>query len=80
MRRTRSRPLPDQRVVRATRSGYLRNGAVSRGPRHLAWATNWWRQPLPWATLVIYLVVYTPTKRTSNLSTLVGVRPAPYPR
>lgn len=78
MRRTRLRPLPDQRVapVEATIYGL----ALSLiGVGILAVSTNWVAATLAAATLAIYLVVYTPMKRTSNLSTLVGAVPGALP-
>lgn len=78
MRRTRLRPLPDQRVAPLEAAIY---GTVlsAAGLGILAWATNWVAAALALATLVIYLVVYTPMKRTSNLSTLVGAVPGALP-
>ena len=78
MRRTRLRPLPDQRVAPLEAAIY--GGVLSAaGLGILAWATNWVAAALALATLVIYLVVYTPMKRTSNLSTLVGAVPGALP-
>ncbi len=78
MRRTRLRPLPDNRVgvVDATIYGLL---LAAAGLAILALATNWVAAALALATLAIYLVVYTPMKRTSNLSTLVGAVPGALP-
>lgn len=78
MRRTRMRPLPDQRVasVDATIFGLI---LAVVGLTILALSTNWVAGILAFATLVIYLVVYTPMKRTSQLSTLVGAVPGALP-
>jgi heme o synthase len=78
MRRTRMRPLPDQRVTapEAAVFGVVLSGA---GLGVLAFATNWVAAALALATLLIYLVVYTPMKRTSTLSTLVGAVPGALP-
>lgn len=78
MRRTRLRPLPDQRVAPTEATIY---GLVLSlvGVGMLAVATNWVAAALAAATLAIYLVVYTPMKRTSNLSTLVGAVPGALP-
>ncbi len=78
MRRTRLRPLPDQRVapLEATIYGVVLSVA---GLATLAWSTNWVAAALALATLVLYLAVYTPMKRTSNLSTLVGAVPGALP-
>ncbi len=45
----------------------------------LALSTNWVAAALALATLALYLAVYTPMKRTSNLSTLVGAVPGALP-
>ncbi len=78
MRRTRMRPLPDQRLTasEATIFGVVLSGA---GLGVLAFATNWVAAALALATLTIYLLVYTPMKRTSTLSTLVGAVPGALP-
>jgi protoheme IX farnesyltransferase len=78
MRRTRLRPLPDQRVAPAEAAvyGLVLSGA---GLALLAYATNWLAAALALATLAIYLLVYTPMKRTSTLSTLVGAVPGALP-
>lgn len=78
MRRTRLRPLPDQRVPPTDAAAF---GAVLSvaGVGILALSSNWVAAALAFATLVIYLAVYTPMKRTSNLSTLVGAVPGALP-
>jgi protoheme IX farnesyltransferase len=78
MRRTRLRPLPDQRVAAPEAAIY---GLVLSlaGLGTLAYATNWVAASLAAATLAIYLLVYTPMKRTSHLSTLVGAVPGALP-
>ena len=72
------RPLPDQRLTasEATIFGVVLSGA---GLGVLAFATNWVAAALALATLAIYLLVYTPMKRTSTLSTLVGAVPGALP-
>jgi protoheme IX farnesyltransferase len=78
MRRTRLRPLPDQRI--APQEAALYGGVLSAaGLAILALSTNWLAALLALATLLIYLVVYTPMKRTSTLSTLVGAVPGALP-
>lgn len=78
MRRTRLRPLPDQRVTPQDAAIY--GGVLSAaGLAILALSTNWLAALLALATLLIYLVVYTPMKRTSTLSTLVGAVPGALP-
>ena len=78
MRRTRLRPIPDRRVspTDATAYGVVLSAA---GLSLLAVATNWVAATLALATLALYLLVYTPMKRTSNLSTLVGAVPGALP-
>ncbi|MBI3400723.1 MAG: protoheme IX farnesyltransferase [Acidobacteria bacterium] len=78
MRRTRLRPLPDGRVppADARAFGALLSGA---GLLLLAARTNWLAAGLALATLVIYLVVYTPMKRRTPQSTLVGAMPGALP-
>lgn len=78
MRRTRLRPLPDRRVAptEATVYGLLLSGA---GLGLLAWSTNVVAATLAAITLAIYLLVYTPMKRTSHLSTIVGAVPGALP-
>lgn len=78
MRRTRLRPLPDQRVspTDATIFGLV---LAAGGLGVLAIATNWVAAMLALATLVVYIAIYTPMKRTSQLSTLVGAVPGALP-
>ena len=78
MVRTRLRPLPDRRVgpLDAAIFGLLLSAA---GIGILAFASNLLAASLALATLVIYVVVYTPMKRRSNLSTIVGAIPGALP-
>lgn len=78
MRRTRLRPLPDRRVapLEAAIYGLVMSAA---GLGLLAWSTNVVAATLAAVTLAIYLVVYTPMKRTSHLSTVVGAVPGALP-
>ena len=78
MRRTRMRPLPDQRVAvpEATIYGLV---LAAAGLALLALSSNWVAPSLAFATLVTYLLIYTPMKRTSTLSTLVGAVPGALP-
>jgi len=78
MRRTRLRPLPDRRVTPVEAAIYGLVLTVA-GLALLAFATNWVASTLALATLTLYLLVYTPMKRTSNLSTLVGAVPGALP-
>jgi protoheme IX farnesyltransferase len=78
MRRTRLRPLPNRRVApaEATVFGLALGGA---GLALLGARTNLLAALLALATLVIYLIVYTPLKRRSSLATLVGAVPGALP-
>jgi protoheme IX farnesyltransferase len=78
MRRTRLRPLPDKRigVTDATIYGLVLSTA---GLAILGFSANWVAAGLALATLAIYLLVYTPMKRTTTLSTLVGAIPGALP-
>ena len=78
MRRTRLRPLPDRRVT-ATEAAIYGLLLTVAGLAVLAFATNWVAVSLALATLTLYLLVYTPMKRTSSLSTLVGAVPGALP-
>ena len=78
MRRTRTRPLPDGRVAfaEATLFGLALSAA---GLALLATRANFTAALLALATLVVYLIVYTPMKRWSPLATLVGAVPGALP-
>jgi heme o synthase len=78
MRRTRLRPLPDGRVA-LTDARLFGFGLSTAGLLLLALRANWLAAALALATLVIYLVVYTPMKRRTPLSTLVGAVPGALP-
>ena len=78
MRRTRMRPLPDGRLTPADAAIF--GAALSlAGLALLATRANWLSAALALATLVSYLVVYTPMKRRSPLSTIVGAVPGALP-
>jgi heme o synthase len=78
MERTRHRPLPDGRVAPhdAHVFGLL---LATAGVAVLAAAANVIAALIATATLVVYLAVYTPLKRRSPLSTLVGAVPGALP-
>jgi protoheme IX farnesyltransferase len=78
MRRTRRRPLPDGRVSPTDARTF---GAVLSvgGLVLLAARSNWIAAALALATLIVYLVVYTPMKRRTPQSTLVGAIPGALP-
>jgi protoheme IX farnesyltransferase len=78
MVRTRLRPLPAQRVTpeEARIFGIALAGA---GIALLGATANLLAASLALATLIIYLAIYTPLKRRSPLSTLVGAIPGALP-
>jgi protoheme IX farnesyltransferase len=78
MRRTRLRPLPDGRLSpdEARIFGLV---LAATGLALLAFTANLAAAGLAGATLVIYLIVYTPMKRYSPLATLVGAVPGALP-
>ena len=78
MRRTRMRPLPDGRVPAADARmfGLLLSAA---GLALLATLVNLLATVLALATLVVYLIIYTPMKRRSPMATLVGAVPGALP-
>jgi len=78
MRRTRTRPLPDGRVTAADASIF---GAVlsAAGLALLSARTNLAAAALALATIVVYLAIYTPMKRRTPLSTLIGAVPGALP-
>ena len=78
MRRTRLRPLPDGRVptLDARVFGLVLSAA---GLLMLGAFVNLPAAALALATLVVYLIVYTPMKRRSPFATLVGAVPGALP-
>jgi protoheme IX farnesyltransferase len=78
MRRTRARPLPDGRLPAAD-ARVLGIALAVCGLTLLAARANILAALLAAATLIIYLAVYTPMKRRSPLSTLVGAVPGALP-
>ena len=78
MRRTRLRPLPAGRVAAADARNF--GMALSAaGLVLLAARANWLSAALALATLLTYLVIYTPMKRRTPLSTVVGAVPGALP-
>lgn len=78
MRRTRRRPLPDERL----RPGpALWFGVVlsAAGLAELWWLAHPLASAVALATLVSYVIVYTPMKLMSSLSTIVGAVPGALP-
>jgi heme o synthase len=78
MRRTRMRPLPDGRVT-AAQARVFGLALSLLGLLTLALVTNATATLLALATLVVYLIVYTPMKRRSSFATLVGAVPGALP-
>jgi protoheme IX farnesyltransferase len=78
MRRTRRRPLPDGRVS-ADEAAVLGVGLAALGIVLLFVKTNGLAALLALATLVLYVVIYTPLKRHSDIATLVGAVPGALP-
>ena len=78
MRRTRNRPLPDGRVAPADACIFGIILAVI-GLGLLGTRANLLAASLAAATIVIYLVLYTPLKRRSPIATLVGAVPGALP-
>lgn len=78
MVRTRSRPLPTERVGRAEAWG-VSLLLVSAGFAALLFLTNAWTAGLGLGTVLLYVGVYTPMKRYSSLNTLVGAVPGAIP-
>src|SRR3989442_7406307 len=78
MRRTRMRPLPDGRVS-SDEARLFGLTVACLGLVLLAVGANLLAASLAIATLVIYLIVYTPMKRHSPLATLVGAVPGALP-
>jgi len=78
MRRTRLRPLPAGRIAPA--DARIFGLALSAcGLVVLATRANWLSAGLALATLLTYLVIYTPMKRRTPLSTIVGAVPGALP-
>ena len=78
MRRTRSRALPDGRVLPGDARLFGIVSAVS-GLALLAAERHFIAAGLALATLITYLAIYTPLKRRSSLATLVGAVPGALP-
>ena len=78
MRRTRMRPLPDGRLTASDGRTFGLALAAAGLVMLAAWA-NLLAAGLALATLLIYLIVYTPMKRRSSLATIVGAVPGALP-
>lgn len=78
MRRTRTRPLPAGRLTPRA-AGVFAWGAGLAGIAYLAVFVNGITAWLAAATLASYVFVYTPLKRRTTLSTLIGAIPGALP-
>jgi protoheme IX farnesyltransferase len=78
MRRTSSRPLPAGRL-RLAESAWFGIAASLAGIADLALAVNAIAAAVAALTLASYIFVYTPMKRRTSLSTLVGAIPGALP-
>jgi protoheme IX farnesyltransferase len=78
MKRTRDRPLPASRMVPQDALLFGLFFSFS-GIAILALFTNHRAALLAFATIAIYILVYTPMKRISSLNTLVGAIPGALP-
>jgi heme o synthase len=78
MRRTRMRPLPDQRLLSIEASVF--GAAISlTGLLMLAASANLLAAAVALATLISYVAVYTPLKRRSSFATVIGAIPGALP-
>jgi protoheme IX farnesyltransferase len=78
MKRTRTRPLPDQRLQPV--EGLLFAGAITiAGLLMIVASANLLAAAVALATLLSYVVVYTPLKRRSSFGTVIGAIPGALP-
>src|SRR5438045_8012905 len=78
MHRTRTRPIPAGRML--PRDALILGCLLSiGGVVYLIVACNWLSALLAAVTIVIYLFAYTPLKRVSTFTTLVGAVPVALP-
>ncbi|HXE79504.1 MAG TPA: heme o synthase [Vicinamibacterales bacterium] len=78
MQRTRSRPLPDGRLATAEAACFAAAISIA-GVVQLALGTNLLAAAVALITLASYAFVYTPLKRVTSLSTVVGAVPGALP-
>lgn len=78
MRRTRMRPLPDGRIG-PEEASLFGLGLAGSGIALLLFVANAVAAALSVATLAIYVALYTPLKRRSEIATLVGAVPGALP-
>ena len=78
MRRTRTRPLPDQRLQ--PQEGLLFGSAVTiAGLLLIVAASNLLAAAVALATLLSYAAIYTPLKRRTSFATVIGAIPGALP-
>ncbi|MDQ6808733.1 MAG: heme o synthase [Verrucomicrobiota bacterium] len=78
MHRTKQRPIPGGRML--PRDALRIGGALAiAGVCYLAFAANLLSAALAAATIVVYILAYTPLKRISTANTLVGAIPGALP-
>ena len=78
MERTRLRPVADQRMSVA--EGYVTGAALAAFGIALLWlGANALAAAVAFTTLAIYVWIYTPLKRRTSLSTIVGAVPGALP-
>ena len=78
MRRTRTRPLPDQRLQ--PQEGLLFGAAITiSGLLLIVAASNLLAAAVALATLLSYAIVYTPLKRRTSFATVIGAIPGALP-
>lgn len=78
MHRTRTRPLPAGRIT--PRAALLfSSGIAVLGTLYLGLMVNWLTAALGVFTLTSYIFVYTPLKRISTISTVIGAIPGAVP-
>lgn len=78
MRRTRGRPIPDGRLTPGQGLAAGLTLCVA-GTALLFFAVNWAAAAISLATILSYIVVYTPLKPVTPLATLVGAIPGALP-
>jgi len=78
MRRTQTRPIPAGRL-RVTDGTWFGLALSIAGLIELVWMVNLISAAVAAATLVSYLLIYTPLKRRTSLATLIGAIPGALP-
>jgi len=78
MQRTRTRPLPDGRIAPA-QAFWFGMLLCAIGLTQLANVVNLLSAVVAFATLLTYVVVYTPLKRRTSFSTVIGAIPGALP-